>query len=163
MKKLLWLAAAVVSFAGFGSAGAYASYVHLPSSGYAYISHTSSWRQWGQPRMVSGLIALGRKWRNAHPGKHLDYGDISKRGGGYFPPHVSHRLGVDVDTRPITTSGSAGYTSVGWRNYSTYYNIQYARMQRTCWRVRLMLHNNRRIPGCTYWRNHANHFHTRIW
>ncbi len=140
-----------------------ASYVLLPSRGTGYYSYVSSYRRWGQPRMVNGLITMGRRWRASHPGKTLRYGDISKRGGGYFPPHVSHRYGIDVDMSPITTSGSAGITSVGYRSYSTYYNIQFARLQRAVWRVRVMLHNNRRIPGVTFWPGHYNHFHTRIY
>lgn len=154
---------AALAAVALGNASADASYVQLPSHGTGYYSYTAAYRRWGQPRMISGLIALGRRWRAGHPGKTLRYGDISKRGGGYFPPHVSHRLGVDVDTSPITTSGNGGVTYVGARSYSTYYNIQYARAQRAVMHVRLMLHNNRRIPGVTFWPNHYNHFHTRIW
>jgi LysM repeat protein len=35
-----------------------------------------------------------RKWRRAHD---VVIGDISKEGGGFLPPHVSHQSGLDVD------------------------------------------------------------------
>ena len=141
----------------------YSGWVHCPDSFYGGYGYYSSWRRWGRPRMINGLLAMGRRWRAAHPGKSIAVGDISKYGGGYLAGHVSHRYGRDVDLRPMTTGATAGYTSVGWSNYSTYYNTQYARLQRAVWSVSVMLHNNRRIPGTTYWPNHYNHFHTRIY
>ena len=140
-------------------------YLGLPSSGYGWYSYTASYRRYGLPRMINGLIQMGRHWKNGYPGSTghtLRYGDVSLTNGGYFSPHVSHRVGEDVDMSPITTSGSAGVTSVGYSSYSTYYNTKFATLQRAVWYVELMLHNNSRIPGMTYWSGHANHFHTRI-
>ncbi len=140
-------------------------FLGLPSSGYGWYSYQPSYRRYGLPRMVNGLIQMGRHWRNGYPGvtgKTLRYGDISATNGGYFPPHVSHRVGEDVDMSPITTSGSAGITSVGYSSYSTYYNTKFVYLQRAVWYVELILHNNSRIPYVRYYPGHANHFHTRI-
>ncbi len=149
----------------YGLPRSYVGYLQLPGSGYGYYSYSSSPRRWGLPRMINGLIAMGRHWAGGYPGvsgRTLAYGDISDYNGGYISGHVSHQRGEDVDMRPITTSGSAGYTYVGWSSYSTYYSTKFAYLQRAVWYVELMLHNNSRISGTTYWPNHANHFHTRI-
>ena len=143
-----------------------AGFVNLPSSGYGWHSVTSAYRRWGKPRMIMGLITMGRRWKDGYPGSRghvLVYSDISLKNGGYFSPHVSHRLGVDVDVLPITTSGSAGYTVVGYRNYSTWFNQKYVYLIRSTWSVQYIFHNNSRIRGVSYWQNHANHLHIRIY
>ncbi len=147
-----------------GTSGA--GFINLPASGYGWASNVASYRRWGTPRMVYGLIAMGRSWTTGYPGvtgRILRYSDISLQNGGYFYPHVSHRYGVDVDVSPITTSGSAGYTSVGWSSYSTYYTQKYVYLQRRTWSVNVIFHNNSRISGVTYWPGHYNHLHTRIY
>ncbi|MBI3273054.1 MAG: penicillin-insensitive murein endopeptidase [Planctomycetes bacterium] len=153
---------------GGGSSGGTsgAGFINLPASGYGWYSYVAAYRRWGTPRMVHGLETLGRRWKNGYPGPsghHLRYGDISLQNGGPFSPHVSHRLGVDVDMSPITTSGNGGPTSVGASSYSLHYNVKFAQLQRSVFNVRLMLHNNSHVPGTTYWPGHADHFHLRIW
>ena len=141
-------------------------FVNLPSSGYGWVSNVASYRRWGKPRMIVGLETMGRRWKDGYPGSSghiLRYSDISLMNGGYFSPHVSHRLGVDVDVSPITTSGSAGYTYVGAWSYSTYYTQKYVHLIRSTWSVQYIFHNNSRISGVSYWPGHANHLHIRIY
>lgn len=52
---------------------------------------------WGRPVVVRTLEALGAALVEAWPDSMLVVGDLSKRGGGAFPPHKSHREGYDVD------------------------------------------------------------------
>lgn len=55
---------------------------------------------WGTLLAVTQLISVftghHRKYPRAHP---LRVDDLSKEGGGHFPPHISHRTGRDVDIR----------------------------------------------------------------
>jgi len=116
--------------------------------------------------MVNGLILMGRHWKDGYggvTGKSLLYGDISFKNGGRMRPHATHRIGKQVDPKPITKSGGAGSTSVGRSSYSLAYNLKYARLQRAVWSVKSMLHNNKKIPGCKFYRGHANHYHTTIY
>ena len=52
---------------------------------------------WGRPAAVRTLEALGAALAEAFPGSVLVVGDISWEGGGRFPPHKSHREGLDAD------------------------------------------------------------------
>lgn len=53
---------------------------------------------WGTPRTVHRLREALRAYvRVADGGPDVHVGDISRSGGGAFPPHLSHRDGRDVD------------------------------------------------------------------
>lgn len=53
---------------------------------------------WGTPRTIRLLQeALRGYTRGGRGGPKVHVGDISLRGGGVFPPHLSHRHGRDVD------------------------------------------------------------------
>jgi hypothetical protein len=53
---------------------------------------------WGTPRTVHLLREAARLYtRKIHDGPPIRIGDISKRDGGPFPPHLSHQTGRDVD------------------------------------------------------------------
>jgi hypothetical protein len=53
---------------------------------------------WGTPRTVHLLREAARLYgRKVHDGPPIRIGDISKREGGPFPPHLSHQTGRDVD------------------------------------------------------------------
>jgi murein endopeptidase len=53
----------------------------------------------GATQTITGLIQAVRATLAAHeePGQDLLIADISRRSGGYFPPHSSHQSGRDVD------------------------------------------------------------------
>lgn len=52
---------------------------------------------WGRPVTVRTLEAVGAALAETFPGSIMVVGDLSKKGGGAFPPHKSHREGYDVD------------------------------------------------------------------
>ncbi|MBK8261184.1 MAG: penicillin-insensitive murein endopeptidase [Nannocystis sp.] len=53
---------------------------------------------WGERASVAAIQrAITTYARQARGGPKVKIGDISRRGGGYFPPHLSHRSGRDVD------------------------------------------------------------------
>jgi len=53
--------------------------------------------RWGTDEIVAGLERAGRRVSAQFPGAQLTVGDISRRNGGRFRPHRSHRNGRDVD------------------------------------------------------------------
>jgi len=60
-------------------------------------------RHWGRPAMIRHLLLVAKEWRRRHPElPRLRIGDISKFGGGHFPPHKTHQdgLAVDIFTSP---------------------------------------------------------------
>ena len=53
---------------------------------------------WGTPRTVAAIRQAVRIYStNVRGGPDVHVGDISKRDGGPFPPHLSHQTGRDVD------------------------------------------------------------------
>jgi hypothetical protein len=53
---------------------------------------------YGTQKMIALLVGMGEEFSAYYQGKRtLSVGGISKPGGGYFPPHVSHQKGIDAD------------------------------------------------------------------
>jgi peptidoglycan hydrolase-like protein with peptidoglycan-binding domain len=57
--------------------------------------------QVGTQLTINALISLGAAWFMQHPEIPIQYGDISRKGGGKFPPHSAHKNGREVDIRPM--------------------------------------------------------------
>lgn len=143
----------------------YNGFLHLPASGYGWYSGAPSGNRWGVPRMVNGFIRMGRYWADGYPGvkgRRLRSNAISRRNGGYFPPHATHRHGKNIDVSPITDSGNAGIVYTYQRSYSRYYTRKLVALERKVWYVHSILFNDTAIPGCRWYRGHNNHMHVTI-
>ncbi|PRQ02838.1 Muramidase-2 precursor [Enhygromyxa salina] len=85
---------------GFGGydddTGVLSSGVQMPSGKYYVVKHPNLAYGTGDSiRLIQTAISAYRRvWRSS-PKIHI--GDISKKGGGKFPPHRSHQHGRDVD------------------------------------------------------------------
>lgn len=76
-------------------------------SGPGWIVKTPAFA-WGTPRTVHRLREAIRAYvRVADGGPDVHVGDISKSGGGPFPPHLSHRAGRDVDIAYVLRGSDA--------------------------------------------------------
>ena len=86
----------------------------LPESGIGFVTNNRGAHgefQFGQKSTIDAALEVAAAWDGLHSGRPFSIGQISKKGGGPFPPHKSHRLGVDVDVRPMRTDGkNAGVT-----------------------------------------------------
>ncbi len=81
----------------------------LPRSGPGFISSAPTSSQFGLPETIQALQSIGAAWQRAHPnGPVMNIRDISFQGGGPMPGHKSHRLGVDMDIRPMRNDGKQG-------------------------------------------------------
>lgn len=164
-RKPMGLAAAVFVLAGVGGAqtASAGGWAQLPRSGLGFRTHSSSDRQWGQARMVNNLVGLGKVWDHIHRGRYLSFGDMSKYGGGYFPPHQTHRYGTDCDMRMLNTSAYAqSMTRWSW-SYSRTYTAQLVYWMRMRGGVRVIYFNDTAIPGVTWCSGHDNHLHYGIY
>jgi len=52
---------------------------------------------WGRPVTVRSIEEVGRKLAARFEGSAVVVGDLSKKGGGRFPPHKGHKGGLDAD------------------------------------------------------------------
>jgi peptidoglycan hydrolase-like protein with peptidoglycan-binding domain len=98
----------------------------LPISGEGYTTYNREQNgadQFGLESTINAIIALSRKWFFLHPEVRLQIGDISRKGGGRFPPHASHKNGRDVDVRPIRKDNRMDAVSVGEAQYDSHRRI----------------------------------------
>lgn len=63
---------------------------------------------YGTPRTIRAIQATVRAYRKqVRGGPQIHVGDVSRRGGGAFPPHLSHRHGRDVDVGYVLSGSEA--------------------------------------------------------
>ena len=78
--------------------------VVLPINGKGFATYNREPQgadQFGTQLTINAIISLAKDWFLMHPDVPLQFGNISRHGGGKFPPHKSHQKGRDVDVRPI--------------------------------------------------------------
>lgn len=139
-----------------------AGFIQLAASGPGFYSYAVAGRRWGKPAMVYGIERIARRWETEQRGApRMGVGDISAMNGGRISGHASHQKGVDVDVRPVRTSGEGPVT----RFMSTYSRARTSTligMYRRELSTTHVFFNDNTIAGTQYWRNHDNHFHVRI-
>ena len=140
----------------------------LPASGTGFVTNNRGANgefQFGQESTIDACLAVGAAWDAGHAGRPFSIGQISLRGGGPMPPHLSHRLGVDVDVRPMRKDGNNQSIVIT--------DPQYDRAMTTAlidlwWRnapVQLILFNDTTVIAAGLSRpspGHGNHFHVRL-
>lgn len=140
----------------------------LPESGTGFVTNNRGEHgefQFGQQASIDVAIAVAAAWDALHSGRPFSIGQISKKGGGPFPPHLSHRLGVDIDVRPMRKDG---------QNHSvTIDDAEYDRAQTTelidlWWEnapVQAVFFNDPTVIAkklSQFVKGHGNHFHVRL-
>ena len=105
--------------------------VQLPTPGVGYYSYQGGPvpledSQYGTQNTINAVIAIGTRWNQPpHPAGRIGVGDISLRGGGPMPGHTTgHRLGLNVDMRPMRTDLFELPTNI---NDTANYNRDYTR------------------------------------
>jgi peptidoglycan hydrolase-like protein with peptidoglycan-binding domain len=91
----------------------------LPESGRGFATFNREPDGRDQVGLASTILAIqtiGAAWADRH-GFPVFVGDISRRGGGSFPPHASHKDGRDVDVRPFRHGGQPGATNISDPSY----------------------------------------------
>lgn len=136
-----------------------AGFIALGASGPGFVSYTTAGKRWGTPRLIYATERVGRRLvQEGRP--RMATGNISLQNGGYFPPHTSHRLGVDIDVRPGRTSGE-GPVTIYQSTYSRERTQRMIDLFRAEVSTRLVLFNDSRVRGVQYYSGHHNHFHLR--
>lgn len=72
--------------------------------------------QFGLASTILAIQSIGAAWAETHSFP-IFVGDISRKGGGSFPPHSSHKDGRDVDVRPFRHNGEPGATNINDASY----------------------------------------------
>jgi len=72
--------------------------------------------QVGLAATILAIQTIGAVWAETHNFP-IFVGDISRKGGGTFPPHSAHKDGRDVDLRPFRHNGAPGATNINEASY----------------------------------------------
>lgn len=110
-KLTVWRDGAILP--GYGayedSSSALPTGMQMPPGKHYVVKHPSL--SWGAPKTIQGIQSAVSKYRaRTSGGPKVHVGDISKKGGGKFPPHKSHRNGRDVDMGYVLTGELANET-----------------------------------------------------
>ena len=107
---VVWKDGGIVS--GYGSYedfdGKLPTGTQLPPGRHYVVKHPSL--SWGTAKTVRLIQKAILAYRSKHGGPKVHVGDISKRGGGKFPPHRSHQTGHDVDVGYVLTGSQKDET-----------------------------------------------------
>ncbi|MGI8786869.1 MAG: peptidoglycan-binding protein [Pyrinomonadaceae bacterium] len=121
--------------------------------------------QYGTELTINAIIALAGKWFLLHPEVRLQVGDISRKGGGDFPPHASHKKGVDTDFRPVRRDNRMDAISVGEPEYDTIRSEEFIKLALSRHPNATIFFNDQRLinKGLTrHAAGHQNHIHIRF-
>jgi len=137
----------------------------LPASGPGFYARSAPDRRFGRPETISALQAIGSAWARAHPdGPRIGIGDISRRGGGPFPPHASHRNGLDVDIRPVRGDRREEAVRYQLPAYSRALTQELVNLIRAngVLVVQHIFFNDPQVTGVRRWPGHDDHLHVRF-
>lgn len=140
-----------------------AGFIQLPAAGPGFYGYFGADRRWGTPRFVYGIERIGRRWEQEQRGApRFGVGDLSLRNGGRISGHVSHRMGVDVDVRPVRNDGREAPSTRFDRTYSRPLTQALLDLFVAEVPVTKIFFNDRSTRHTQPWPNHDNHFHVRI-
>jgi len=140
----------------------------LPVSGVGFVTNNRGANgefQFGQPSSIEAALRVAAAWNDEHPDKPFSIGQISKKGGGTMPPHKSHKLGVDIDVRPMRKDGANVPVDITHPQYDRELTTE---LIDSWWRhapVQNMFFNDQTTiaSGLSQFVNgHGNHFHVRL-
>ena len=140
----------------------------LPMDGEGYTTYNrepNGADQFGTPLTINRIISLSKNWFLLHPEVRLQFGDISRKGGGFFKGHASHRNGRDVDVRPIRKDNRMEPISVGEVAYDTIRTEEFVKLVRSRHPNVVIFFNDDRLikKGLTgHAKEHDNHLHIRF-
>lgn len=143
------------------------SFIELPkiAEGLVFNNRTAD-SHFGKPETIDALLRLGRLWKQTYPASSISVGHISRKSGAKFPPHLSHRLGVDVDLRPMRNDlKNLPVTCDDRINYNRDLTRELIKMIRGNTKVKLILYSDPVLVAeglCRAYPGHRNHLHTRF-
>jgi penicillin-insensitive murein DD-endopeptidase len=137
------------------------SFKELPvSRGLAFNNRTPD-SHWGKPEVIDSLVKIGKLWADKHDSA-ISVGQISRKLGGSFPPHHTHRDGDDVDIRPMRTDKQNLPTTWKAPEYSRDLTREMIKTIRANAPIRSILFNDPaliREKICQAYLGHDNHLH----
>lgn len=142
--------------------------IQLPENGAGFVTNNrgaSGEFQFGQQSSIDAALAVAAAWDAAHPGRPFSIGQISKKGGGTMPPHKSHKLGVDIDARPMRKDGKNQSVTIDDSEYDRALTTELIELWWQKAPVQAVFFNDATVIAAKLSQlvaGHGNHFHVRL-
>lgn len=136
-------------------------FVQLARNDASYYSISPASKQWGTRKTIASIRAAAREFHRA-TGLRIGIGNISLRRGGRLHPHRSHRIGVDVDVRPLRGDDREIPVTIHNSRYSRTQTRKLVRIVRRDGNLKFILFNDTEIAGVSPASGHHNHLHIRF-
>jgi murein endopeptidase len=140
-----------------------ATFELLPQvSGHGYYPYSSVDRQFGTHDTITAIVDVGDTVQLNQPGFPFGVGDISLVDGSPMSPHQGHRLGRNVDIRPMRkdqTPQPVKYTDPDYDRDATKLIIDSFLAHAN---VDFILFNDTSIPNVRPFQGHDDHFHVQM-
>jgi penicillin-insensitive murein DD-endopeptidase len=140
----------------------------LPEFGTGFVGYgreKNGADQWGTAFTINAIQEIGKEWHALHPDCPLQIGDISRKGGGSFPPHASHRNGRDFDMRPIRKDSKRLPVTVTDAAYDAKRTEELVRLVRKHYPAAIIYLNDESLIRkrlTARMGGHSNHLHLRL-
>jgi penicillin-insensitive murein DD-endopeptidase len=122
--------------------------------------------QFGQQSTIDATLATGKAWSSGHAEQPFSVGHISRKNGGSFdPPHKSHKLGVDIDVRPLRKDNKNQEVTITSDSYDQAATAELIALWWEKAPVQLILFNDKKVIAAGNsrpFKGHDNHFHIRL-
>lgn len=138
----------------------------LPESGPGFRTYNREENgvdQVGLPETVAFIQRLGAEWEKESEVP-FQVGDLSRAGGGPFPPHEAHQNGTEADLRPFRKDGAMAPTNINDESYDRAKTRQWCQLVKRIDPGATILFNDSQLikEGLTrYYKGHHNHMHLR--
>lgn len=130
---------------------------------YVYGTPPNGEGQYAHPAMMTLLLHVEREWALIDK-RRFGVGNISLAGGAKYEKHNTHKLGLEVDVRPIRKDGR--HDAVYWYQSEQYDQTATGRLIGLfhCFTgVRKILFNDTHAsPYVTPFKGHDHHFHVEL-
>lgn len=148
--------------ASFGVIAAAAAFVQLPQGGNGYYSYSPAANQFGTQATIDTLTDIGRQWQT-NALTPFGVGDISLQQGGPMPGHTTgHRIGRNVDLRPMRTDGQRKPVTWQHAEYSRELTQLLVDNFRAHANVTKIFFNDPQVTGVQPLAGHDNHLHVEM-
>lgn len=132
----------------------------VPVSGTGFYRCADAESTWGTSNVVANIENVAAQWAAEGQPVRLGINDMSLPDGGYFPPHESHRLGLDVDFRLLRNDGIEMPVEAYWDPaYSRRLTQHLVDLLWATGEVEFILFNDPNVSGVKPWSGHDNHLH----
>jgi hypothetical protein len=135
----------------------------VPVSGVGFVTNNRTDNSHFATQVIHDLlIKIAGLWHDRHPDHPISIGQISHKGGGTFPPHHRHKLGIEADMRPLSKTGQDLQLTFQSAQYSRDLTREFVQLLRANARMHMVFFNDPTLIAeslTSHASGHDNHLH----